>query len=1033
MFWKGSMEIDKAILKSIISLFFLSGNNVDDNIDKIEFLSSIIVDLKINSIDPKVISELAREPYPTRYSANFLNDHLNNADKILLMLKVFQFVVRYKIHTYNIGSIEMIKVLDLLRINVNLFDDLIDFFCGKKASFILDHNGFWDDVFDISFNSSLLFSNENGDVDISSKSCKIIFHKLYEDYIVSLTKVNNTQIIIAKFVEDRAFPELNNIILTKSLLTKMFQNKVLDTSQLISSYSENELIFQEENHFTLCLPNKRRSRNKIKRIRKLYLDGYIGAKNKNPVIDLYKSDQSSNLKYELHIVEYMNGLITSQVLHENSIAILEINRDKYNLIVNNSNILVNNKQVNGQIEINSSIDILTWKNVSYKILKSGELVKHEIVYETLNVKQVKHYFNNKILGLTDVSFKLNKGEIAAIMGPSGSGKTTLLKVLNGELSADEVNIQVDDMDFIDKYKDIIKNIGYVPQSDLLFNNLTVFQNMFFYAKIRSVGRMKGPLLADKIDSILNKVGLLEKKNLVVGNEEKKVLSGGERKRLNIALELLFDPAIFILDEPTSGLSSKDSEQLLSILSDLKFTGKIILTTIHQPSSLLFSKFDKLLFLDKQGVVVYFGDVSKAFDYFDEELKQIIINKKELTIKKERKNPDYFFDIVEYKTVNSSKDKHTERLFPRNYWKKKRESKVLMEQFKGDKNKDSYVFSKEKKNKNHSLVDKLIQFWYCFFRDLHNSLSSIQNIIMLSVVPFLLGLFTSVLLKNSSGTNYSFWDNGNIPHFNFISILIFIFLGLSGSIYEILPEKLIIVREKKVGLSALSYLVAKLTTLEIFNIIQTLLYVFITTYILEIKGHFWVYFTTLNLSGLCGISIGLFSSATIKERKSLLMVLPLTLIPMIIFGGAIIPFSSMNKNLKINSKREVPEFCEVIPTKWLFENITLNSVNNNQRSRVLKDLDNKLKGQSDLDLISNLTDQKNAILSLYPHDNYINKSNSMLVDFAHVKSMKDSKNHFISKNYIVFNNKYSTRKFAESVIIVFCLIFNLITLKKIRNF
>ncbi len=169
------------------------------------------------------------------------------------------------------------------------------------------------------------------------------------------------------------------------------------------------------------------------------------------------------------------------------------------------------------------------------------------------------------------------------MGGSGAGKSTLLNVLNGvEVpSAGEVLINGKN---IHKDKDAVKGvIGHVTQDDLLIEELTVYQNLFYNAKL-CFGNLTDEEIGKKCHSLLADLGLSETRDLKVGSPLEKTISGGQRKRLNIGLELIREPSVLYVDEPTSGLSSRDSENIMDLLKELALKGTLIFVVIHQPSS-----------------------------------------------------------------------------------------------------------------------------------------------------------------------------------------------------------------------------------------------------------------------------------------------------------------------------------------------------------------------------------------------------------------------------------------------------------------
>jgi ABC-type multidrug transport system ATPase subunit len=242
-----------------------------------------------------------------------------------------------------------------------------------------------------------------------------------------------------------------------------------------------------------------------------------------------------------------------------------------------------------------------------------------------------HRLSSSIQGariIDDIAFEAGPGELNCIMGVSGAGKSTLLKLMLGYLkperkkkqgiarsffrtrasqgNSDEVGcVLINGVNLHKNFHYLKKNIAYVPQEDLLFDNLSVYQNLYYAAKLRMPDKSKIEI-EHQVVSVLKDVGLFDKKDERVGSVVDKVLSGGQRKRLNIAFELLSNPDIYFLDEPTSGLSSIDSENVIQLLSDLSRRGKIIYVVIHQPSSEIYKKFDNLLLLDAGGKLAFYG-------------------------------------------------------------------------------------------------------------------------------------------------------------------------------------------------------------------------------------------------------------------------------------------------------------------------------------------------------------------------------------------------------------------------------------------
>ncbi|HHH31110.1 MAG TPA: FHA domain-containing protein, partial [Polyangiaceae bacterium] len=209
--------------------------------------------------------------------------------------------------------------------------------------------------------------------------------------------------------------------------------------------------------------------------------------------------------------------------------------------------------------------------------------------------------------LDHVSFKALPGDMIALMGPSGAGKTTLLLTLNGYLPPTEGLVRINGEDLYDIYDTLRGSIGYVPQDDLVHPELTVWEAVRYSAKFRLPPDYSEAEIEQRVEQTLKDLGLEGVAHLQIGSPEQKVLSGGQRKRVNIALELVTDPVILYLDEPTSGLAADDAASLVTLLHELtRATGKTIIMTIHQPAKDEYEKFTHALILGYGGVPMFFG-------------------------------------------------------------------------------------------------------------------------------------------------------------------------------------------------------------------------------------------------------------------------------------------------------------------------------------------------------------------------------------------------------------------------------------------
>jgi len=201
-----------------------------------------------------------------------------------------------------------------------------------------------------------------------------------------------------------------------------------------------------------------------------------------------------------------------------------------------------------------------------------------------------------------VNFEISKGELVAIMGPSGVGKSTLMKTLIGKARIVSGELKVNSHYALSKK--YFENIGYVPQDDVLIKELTVYDNMYYYYRLHFGSEESDAAIETIIDEQLRNLGIFDIKHSPVYERGEYQISGGQRKRLNIAMELIKDVDLILVDEPTSGLSSIDSEKIIQLLKKISDSGKIVITIIHQPSSSMYQTFDQVILFNEDGHNIY---------------------------------------------------------------------------------------------------------------------------------------------------------------------------------------------------------------------------------------------------------------------------------------------------------------------------------------------------------------------------------------------------------------------------------------------
>lgn len=548
----------------------------------------------------------------------------------------------------------------------------------------------------------------------------------------------------------------------------------------------------------------------------------------------------------------------------------------------------------------------------------SDIIIHKISF---TVDNLSYYFMEGLPAINNVSFSVEEGKLIGIMGASGSGKTTLMNLMSGIQKPSSGSIKINGLNVSGDNTDLEGVFGYVPQDDLLIEDLTVFENLYF-AACQCFNDKSKEEISLLVDQTLSNLGLHEKRELKVGSPFNKIISGGQRKRLNIALELIREPQVLFLDEPTSGLSSRDSEILMDLIRDLTLKGKVVFTVIHQPSSEIFKMFDKVIILDQGGCMAYFGNPVDSVIYFKTLDAQINSNQGECP-SCGNVNPETIFNIIETQVVDEF-GKYTEK------------RKVKPSEWAYTFNcKHPFTEIPEVKELPHKSLQRpglLNQFKIYFSRDLKSKISNRQYVLLTLLEAPVLGFVLSFIIRyipDPDSSVYIFSENENIPIYIFMSLIVALFLGMTISAEEIFRDRKILKREQFLNLSRHSYLFSKVAILIIISAIQSLLFVLIANPILGIKGLYFNYWLALFTTAFCANMIGLNISASFNSAITIYIVIPLLIIPMMVLSGAMFSFDKLNR--KIGNVDKVPVIAELMPTRWTYEALIVTQFKDNKYS------------------------------------------------------------------------------------------------------
>jgi ABC transport system ATP-binding/permease protein len=569
----------------------------------------------------------------------------------------------------------------------------------------------------------------------------------------------------------------------------------------------------------------------------------------------------------------------------------------------------------------------------------------------LEVRDLSLRFRSGEVALDSMSFAVTRGEMVCVMGASGSGKSTLLKAICGQSLPTNGAILLNGQSLYNNLEALRGYVAYIPQDDAFDEHLTILENLDYAAAIRSPHLSAKDRLR-RIDSKLIELGLSERRDSVVGSSVKKYLSGGERKRLNIGLDMISSADVYLFDEPTSGLSSKDSEHVIEIIKSLSHN-KIVLVTIHTPTSKIFQMFNKAVLLDKGGSLVFFGTPQEMLQYFaTAEHEQQFGTELGGCPSCGTTRPEFIFDVLETPLRDLSGDIIYEenskgqlvpsRRYSPDYWRDKYESFRLIQEMRQVSLKQEPQTAlpppKDKKEPTR-WRDEWVRINTILRRAFVSKLRNRTNVWTTIFEAPILAALIGFVLRYAENSTYNFASAFHIPTYLFLALVVAMFLGLTNSSDDIIRDRTILQRERNLNIHLPYYVLSKFLTLSLFAVIQCVLFLLIGDAILEIRGMFWPYLWFMGTTAVTGVAGGLLISSLVSDAKTAANIVPLVLIPQIILGGALIKYEEMNRNLdflyvltrdraakdqqatdaQMKPKDvEVPFVCQFIPTRWSYE-------------------------------------------------------------------------------------------------------------------
>ncbi|MBR1879712.1 MAG: ATP-binding cassette domain-containing protein [Prevotella sp.] len=539
-------------------------------------------------------------------------------------------------------------------------------------------------------------------------------------------------------------------------------------------------------------------------------------------------------------------------------------------------------------------------------------------------RDINFRFPNSDNGMHDLSFTLRNGELLAIMGGSGTGKTTLLSLLNGTLTPQQGTIAINGHSITEPAAKAL--IGFVPQDDLLIEELTVYQNLWYTAKFCFEG-MSDEDLDRRVMKTLKDLGLDAAKDLKVGSPIHKFISGGQRKRLNIALELIREPAVLFLDEPTSGLSSADTEKVINLLKEQTLKGKLIVVNIHQPSSDVYKLFDRLWLLDKGGYPVYDGNPIDAVTYFKEAANYADAETSACPTCG-NVNPEIVLNIIDEKALNSSGELSDERKTTPQEW---HELYLKVQAKKGVEPVAVSAVPPSDQKKPGALK----QFGIFLGRTIRTKITNTQYMAIALLQAPLLALVCGYLTRFAPPEGYSVMNNKNLVSYFFMAVIVATFTGMSGSAEEIFKDRALLKRERFLHLSYGSYIWSKIVFMGALSLVQTLLFILVGNTMMGIQGLFTTWWLILFVTAFLANLTGLLLSQCLSSIVAIYISIPMLLIPQILLCGLVVSFSDLTPK---STTGNVPLVGNLIPSRWAYEALAVSSFTDNAYEKEFFEVD-----------------------------------------------------------------------------------------------
>ncbi len=480
--------------------------------------------------------------------------------------------------------------------------------------------------------------------------------------------------------------------------------------------------------------------------------------------------------------------------------------------------------------------------------------------------------------LDDVDLVIQPNEFVGLLGPSGAGKSTLMDSLNGMRPATEGQVLINNQDLYKHLDSLKQSIGYVPQDDIIHRELTVYRTLYYVARLRLSRDVSKPEIEQIVNEVMDVTGLSERRDVPVGQ-----LSGGQRKRVSIAVELITKPSIIFLDEPTSGLDPATEEKIMKLFRQIAESGRTVILTTHAMENV--KLFDKIVVM-MRGKLVFYGAPQEALAHVHADSFKDLYDKLEAPIEAAVSGlpPLPANATAELKrSYKSQKEQIAEAVaedWKQRFMATEQYRQNIQQPLSGLKGKVPPVAPARRRP---TVTDALGQ-WKTLAQRYTEVLKHDKfNLLLLFGQAPIVALLTWLVVDNDSPRDFPY----------FVLALVAVWFGTSIAAREIIKERAVYNRERMVNLGLIPYVGSKLLILFFIVGLQCLLLfgslgLFHLTGLMKVPGDYYgvPQLAVMILTGMVGISLGLFISAIVKTSEMATSFVPLILIPQILFSGLV---------------------------------------------------------------------------------------------------------------------------------------------------